>query len=217
MIGQGEILEIGSGGLSPVAQLHQNTVSIDISYKPGIVIVASASHLPLKNNSFDVVVALDTIEHLPRSIRNLAISEMIRVSREKVILSTPLENGKEFVGRQFDLLFNAWHSQRHGADEPSTSEHLLFIEPSPDELSSYGFKITPLHNATLWLNFMRLQHWLRSWRLARLTLLIAYLYHRLNRDKNNLTPFWGGICVLDKQELLTGELTSWGDVKREEA
>lgn len=203
MITAGTVLEIGAGSFSPLVQIGLSDVTtLDIKHTLGIDVVGSSSNLPFRDSSFDLVVAIDTIEHLPRPIRDIAIKEMIRVARERVIIHTPLEDGKKFVGRQFDLLFNEWHFKVHGRNEPSTSEHLLYWEPSPDELSSYGFRITGSHNARLWFTYMQLQYLRRSSYMRPVSLFMAHLYYMLNDQKDNLPPFWGGVCVLNKKDLI---------------
>lgn len=52
-------------------------------------IPASGTYLPFKDKSFDVVVASDTLEHIPASERNLFLNELMRVSKNNLILGTP--------------------------------------------------------------------------------------------------------------------------------
>jgi hypothetical protein len=195
----GAVLEIGSDDYSTLAQLHNDTLTTDIRLKPGIMLVASATNLPFKDGSFDTVVAVDVIEHLPKSLRNIAIQEMVRVAGSRVVISTPLENGHKFVGRKLDMDFDTWHKKKHGYGVAFTTEHLENGEPSPDELTSHGFEIIPYCNANLWLNYMRRQYRFRSQLWMPFLLFTAHLYYRLNAAKDNEPPFWGGICVLDKK------------------
>lgn len=52
-------------------------------------LVASAADLPLEDQSFDVVLALDVLEHIPPEIRTKVISESLRVARKLVIFGFP--------------------------------------------------------------------------------------------------------------------------------
>ena len=52
--------------------------------------VASVERLPFEDRSFDAVVSLDMMEHLPDELRNIAVSEMCRVSRSRVIIGCPV-------------------------------------------------------------------------------------------------------------------------------
>lgn len=51
--------------------------------------VASAYELPFANESFDIVVCCEVLEHLDAPTRGLA--ELARVARERVLISTPQE------------------------------------------------------------------------------------------------------------------------------
>lgn len=52
-------------------------------------VLAKASCLPFKDSSFDVVVALQVIEHMHKEEALIAIKQMERIAKKKVILSTP--------------------------------------------------------------------------------------------------------------------------------
>lgn len=47
-------------------------------------------HLPFKSDSFDVLTAVDVLEHIPASQRGPFIKELLRVSKKKIIISAPL-------------------------------------------------------------------------------------------------------------------------------
>ena len=46
--------------------------------------------LPFKNDSFEVVVCVDVLEHIPQQDRLNFIKEMLRVARKQLICSAPL-------------------------------------------------------------------------------------------------------------------------------
>jgi SAM-dependent methyltransferase len=51
--------------------------------------VADVQHLPFRDNSFDLVLCLEVLEHLPDS--GVGLGELLRVSRDCVVLSVPHE------------------------------------------------------------------------------------------------------------------------------
>lgn len=51
--------------------------------------VADVQHLPFPDNSFDLVLCLEVLEHLPDSA--LGLRELLRVSRDYVLASVPHE------------------------------------------------------------------------------------------------------------------------------
>jgi hypothetical protein len=55
-----------------------------------LYVQASASELPCATASFDAVVSLDLMEHLPESLRSVAMAEMARVSKGVVIIGFPV-------------------------------------------------------------------------------------------------------------------------------
>jgi len=52
-------------------------------------VLARASSLPFEDKSFDVIIALQLIEHMSKEEALIAIKEMERVARKKVIITTP--------------------------------------------------------------------------------------------------------------------------------
>ena len=54
-------------------------------------VVADATQLPFERGSFDAVISLDVLEHIPRPQRDMAIAEMARVARGVVVIGCPLD------------------------------------------------------------------------------------------------------------------------------
>jgi len=104
-IAGGRILDIGSGGKSPLRFTCRFVIQLDINRKGEIDIIASATHLLFKDNSFDTVVLVDVIEHLPQKDREVAVREAIRVCKSRVIIHTPLNDDYNFIARKMDLRF----------------------------------------------------------------------------------------------------------------
>jgi SAM-dependent methyltransferase len=53
------------------------------------LVLASATHLPFVEKSFDVVIACEVIEHLPKHLGTILRLQCESLAREKIILSTP--------------------------------------------------------------------------------------------------------------------------------
>jgi hypothetical protein len=122
------ILDVGGEGrlrlfLPKIRIVTANIKETDICY--------SGNRLPLLDSSFDIVVSLDTIEHLPKDKRASFLSELYRMSRKGFILCAPfgtLEHQayeKEILGSgilecdSFNYLI----------------EHVKFGLPRPEEVS----------------------------------------------------------------------------------
>jgi len=54
---------------------------------PGII--ADAGHLPFKSESFDAVIALEVLEHLPYTTYSKALNEIQRISKKYIVISVP--------------------------------------------------------------------------------------------------------------------------------
>jgi SAM-dependent methyltransferase len=67
--------------------LPVKTCDFDKTLKPDVV--ADIRSLPFKDNSFDVAVAFEVLEHIPFKDIEKALNELRRVSRKAVIISLP--------------------------------------------------------------------------------------------------------------------------------
>jgi len=96
-----KILDVGCGRLSPLKFTKKGSYRVGIDhYEPYIkaskklaihdkYILADAKNLPFKDNSFQVVIAIEIIEHLKKQDSFKIIKEMERVASKKMILTTP--------------------------------------------------------------------------------------------------------------------------------
>lgn len=82
------------------------------------------------NKSFDVVMALDVIEHLDFDIANYIITEMHRIARKKIIIYTPAiyESNEKNVDNAWDMGENQYQM------------HRSYIEP--EKFREMGFDVT---------------------------------------------------------------------------
>jgi hypothetical protein len=55
-------------------------------------VCSSGTVLPFRDQAFDVVVSLDTLEHIPRSERHNFVAELKRVSRSRILLCCPADS-----------------------------------------------------------------------------------------------------------------------------
>ena len=101
------ILEIGVGNKTVSNYLKQQgfkvtTCDFDENLEPDYT--ADLRKLPFENNSYDVVLAYEILEHLPWEDVDTALKELHRVSKKYVIISIPYLLGSfEFVF-QFPLI-----------------------------------------------------------------------------------------------------------------
>lgn len=83
---------------------HVELVDVDPSDVPGLIL-GSGARLPFKDDSFDVVAAFDTLEHVPPELRGAFVDECGRVARRYVMLAGPYDSPRVAEAEQHLLDF----------------------------------------------------------------------------------------------------------------
>lgn len=89
--------------------------------------------LPIKENSFDFVVCVDTLEHVVSSERRQVVAEAYRVAKKKAIIVVPIHTPEESCEANYSSLA----STLGFAVRPSIVEHLDRGLPPLGELKEY--------------------------------------------------------------------------------
>jgi predicted SAM-dependent methyltransferase len=94
MVAPGDrVLDLGCGDKGRTKFLARNNevISVDAweKAKPDVLLDLEKESIPFPENSFDVVLMIDFIEHMSKTEGMRVISEAIKVCRKKVILFTP--------------------------------------------------------------------------------------------------------------------------------
>lgn len=117
------VLEIGRGEVGLAHLLGAPVVTCDIA-RPGPLasgetfVLATGTSLPFRAGSFDAVLAVDVLEHVPANRRAALVREAARVSRGLVFLAGPLDGSaaaEDRVQRALEVL--------RGRTEPWLDEH----------------------------------------------------------------------------------------------
>ena len=87
-----KVLEIGAGNQTVAGYLKERNIlvtalDIDKNLKPDVV--ASVTDIPLGDNTYDLVLAAQVLEHLPFVDLPKALKEIFRVSRKYAVISLP--------------------------------------------------------------------------------------------------------------------------------
>jgi hypothetical protein len=126
------VLDIGGEGrlnsfVKGITILSANISSArDVDYK------VDAGKLPFANESFDMAVSLDTLEHISLQKRKEFVGEMLRVSAKGIIICAPLGT-PEHVAYERDMLKKGGISEE---DAKYLEEHIDNGLPTPEEISS---------------------------------------------------------------------------------
>jgi ubiquinone/menaquinone biosynthesis C-methylase UbiE len=75
------------------------------------VILGDANHLPFISNSFDIVLASEIIEHIPKKFGERFLFEVERVSKKMVIIVTPcgFMPQKDIHGNPYEKHLSEWN------------------------------------------------------------------------------------------------------------
>ncbi|BDV41759.1 hypothetical protein GURASL_06820 [Geotalea uraniireducens] len=137
MGGEASILEVGSGCTGITPYIPHKVTGVDVSFEqpvsPNLTpVLLSGENLPFNDSSFDIVVSVDMLEHVPAPNRPTVISELLRVARKRVYLAVPCGNESE----EHDRLLNDLYTARHGEAYPFLVEHVENGLPTAQEIST---------------------------------------------------------------------------------
>jgi uncharacterized coiled-coil protein SlyX len=172
------LLEVG-GAPGPIEEFipgHDIIVTDLNGKKPGRYAIADGSRLPFPDESFDAVISLDTLEHVPRDRRADFCSELRRVSRDLVVLSAPFASTEVKMAEE---ALNSFVRARFG-DFPTLDEHsehgLPELDFALEALGGGGFATSALPSGYLprWLLGMLFHHELLAGGLPELPEIHAY-------------------------------------------
>jgi SAM-dependent methyltransferase len=125
------VLDVGCGSKGGVTSyVDIETVGVDLSFNVVRVarhprvkpVVGSGLALPVADRAFDMVLCMDTLEHLAPQERRQLASELFRAVREDGMVIAGAPCGPE--GRAAELRINERYRARHGRDHPWLGEHL---------------------------------------------------------------------------------------------
>ncbi len=141
------ILEVGSGSLGIGPYLNKLFTGVDINFSgpkwPQMQQVkASADKLPFANNQFDIVISVDTLEHIPPKIRMKVVNEIIRTAGNLAIIALPI--GKNSQSQDRDL--NLEYIHRYGKSFTFLTEHVTYGLPESQEVRTWIKKSAHKHH-----------------------------------------------------------------------
>ena len=112
------ILEVGAGRHSNLLQLlpQDNILFTDILYteedlRNSRFIYADATQLPFEDKSFDFVIGLDVLEHIPAEKRTYMIKEAFRVAKIGAFLSFPHASVHSSVGDECVSIYRQFQKE----------------------------------------------------------------------------------------------------------
>lgn len=106
-----KILEVGSE-ISGITTYYKRAVTgldqgFDYSRQNKYLkpVEGSAVNMPFKDQSFDYVISVDCVEHIPPKLRAKAVEEMMRVGRKQIYLTFPVGPHSQSIDKMLDEYF----------------------------------------------------------------------------------------------------------------
>ncbi|MFQ5797012.1 MAG: class I SAM-dependent methyltransferase, partial [Candidatus Bipolaricaulia bacterium] len=123
-----KVLDVGgSPGLIGDFLPSDDTIVLDILRcdRPNSV-QGDGRDAPFGDGSFDLVTCLDTLEHVPRESRKALVLELLRVSRDFIIIIAPFADENVELAEQ---ILNEFIRQTLKAEHEQLKEHLAYGLP----------------------------------------------------------------------------------------
>jgi len=132
-----KILEVGSGSNGIGDYIQFEFVGCDIKFEgkinPNLLpVIGSAELLPFRDNIFDAVVSSDMLEHIENKKRAKVIDELVRISKDLIIIGCPCGKKSESCEQKIAL----WYQLTRRKYPDWLSEHLENGLPSESEIRS---------------------------------------------------------------------------------
>lgn len=129
------VLEVGSGGLGIAPYLGREVTGADTQFSLPIhpflkPVKVSGAKLPFADKSFDLVISVDTLEHINPRDRKAFLQELFRVAKKEVILAFP--TGTK-AAQQDEELARAYRG-KFKTDFPFFTEHEKYGLPDKEEV-----------------------------------------------------------------------------------
>ena len=157
--------------------------------------------LPYPDRSFDIVTALDTLEHIPNTERERFLAEMMRVARHACVLINPVQSVEADVAEETLDEYIRWILD---AQQEQLQEHREFGLPdfsaTLDVFERNGWRTAGFHTANVynWLLMMIAKHYLISLRDEKASgfeRTLDRFYNLTFSDGDRALPAYRGVTV----------------------
>ncbi len=161
----------------------------------------SGMDLPYLDHSFDIVTALDTLEHIPNTERDRFLTEMMRVARHACVLINPVQSVEADVAEETLDEYIRWILD---AQQEQLQEHRDYGLPdfsaTADAFERNGWRTHsfPAANVYNWLMMMIAKHYLISLRGEKargFERTLDRFYNLTFSDADRALPAYRGVVV----------------------
>ena len=167
-------------------------------------IVGNGCRLPFKDKSFDIVISVDVLEHVPFKNKLKFLEEVLRVSRRFNIIGAPYHDNQVLLAEK--ILYDFIYS-KYGIKYKLLEEHfnnkLPILEATEQYIKDKGFDCIYLDNGYLynWL-FMMLINFYFEWMDSSKSILprINEFYNANFYKLDNKSPSYRKVIVSSKDK-----------------
>ena len=131
------LLDVGAGPSRLTEQFlppgHATVIRTDVDSfgDSELVVVPHGMSLPFEDSTFDAVVAMDVLEHMPAADRPAFLKECVRTTQRLTVIATPI--GGPAVS-EVELTYGRIYRQLFNQSEHFLEEHASYGLPVADEL-----------------------------------------------------------------------------------
>jgi SAM-dependent methyltransferase len=163
------VLEIGSGsvgishfikyaGLKKKCDLTLADIDVNAlsKVKSEKTVAIYGDSLPFEDDTFDVVISLDTLEHIPKDKRQKFLSEIKKAAKKTTLLHfVAYDPPEQFLSKDADQKYQKWHTKKFHKPDKWTAEHLMIDPPTIQEINDIlpGALITGTQNINAWFDY----------------------------------------------------------------
>lgn len=204
-----KILEVGAGGRETLKRFlsHDNFIFLDKELLPengqkNDYILGDITKMHIIE-SYDFVVSIDTYEHIPPSLRERFINEIIRSSNIATIIAAPFDTS--YV-KECEVLANEVYKLTYGTEYRWLHEHIQNGLPSLSHtlelIKKLGLNYTVLPNGYLPRWFEMISIYLLTEGMLEFSKVMEELYEFYNKNfyqYDNIDPAYRQIIVINKK------------------
>ena len=169
-------------------------------------VVGSVIKIPFKKDSFDIVICVDTLEHLEHKLHQKALYEMMRVAKKKLLIAVPC--GKKAYHQ--DVSLNRLYAEKYGMEYHFLKEQINLGLPEEKNLkntiekaaakSGKKIQLRIINNENLTLRSFLMKGWLSKNLIVniihrKIFLVLIPILSMLNND-----PVYRKIFIVDINE-----------------